>query len=71
LIKQIVSRAERDFAARQGFQPQEYFVYFKAKNRSIAAKDPQLRRQAVLEMGPIKKGAGRMSHSPRYSSRFA
>jgi len=30
----------RDFFARQGDLMQEYFVYFKEKQRSMAGKDP-------------------------------
>ena len=34
------SSSPRDFGSRQGSEPQEYFVYFKAPNRRIGAKDP-------------------------------
>jgi len=46
-------------------------LYFKGLNCAVAVKDPQNRRQAVQETCPSKKGAGRISHSPRCSSRFA
>ena len=70
-MEQIVVGAARDFDTSQSSGPQEYFVYFKGLNCRIGAKDPQIRRQAVQETCPSKKGAGRISHSPRCSSRFA
>ena len=70
-MEQIVGGAARDFVANESSGPQEYFVYFKGLNCAVAAKDPQNRLQAVQETCPSKKGAGRISHSPRCSSRFA
>ena len=70
-MEQIVDGAARDFAAGQRFGPKEYFVYFEGQICGIASKDPQNRQRAVQETCPRKKGAGRISHSPRYSSRFA
>jgi len=70
-MEQIVDGAARDFIANESSGPQEYFVYFKGLNCAVSVKDPQNRRQAVQETCPSKKGAGRISHSPRCSSRFA
>ena len=70
-MEQIVAGAARDFGARQRFEPTEYFVYFEGQICGIVTKDPQNRQQAVQETCPLKKGAGRISHSPRCSSRFA
>ena len=39
--------------------------------RRIGEKDPLIRRSAIVRRCPTKKGAGRMFHSPRCSSRFA
>jgi hypothetical protein len=51
-MEQIVDGAARDFAARQRFDPQEYFVYFKGQICGIASKDPQNRHRAVQETRP-------------------
>ena len=70
-MEQIVDGAARDFVARQRLGPKEYFVYSEGQICGIASKDPQNRQRAVQETCPLKKGAGRISHSPRCSSRFA
>ena len=70
-MEQIVVGAARDFDTSQSSDPKECFVHFEGLNCGIVAKDPQIRQQAVQETCPLKKGAGRIFHSPRYSSRFA
>ena len=46
-------------------------MYFKAVKRTAVEKDPLSDGNAYQEFTPIKKGAGRIKHSPRMDSRFA
>ena len=49
----------------------EYFVYFEITYCTAGIKDPSRDGKMLQECAPHKKGAGRMFHSPRCSSRFA
>ena len=64
-------RSARDLDTGQGLEPKGYFVYLEATNRRIGRGNPLKGNDTPPEDSPTKKGAGRMLHSPRCSSRFA
>jgi len=58
--KEIGKWSAGNFAADEGLESQEYFVYFKIPNRTSAVKEPLSIGKSFQEYANIKKGAGRM-----------
>ena len=63
--------AARDFGTAEKSESPEYFVYSKTTICTDVTKDPALDGKALQEFAPQKREAGRILHSPRFSSRFA
>jgi len=56
--KWIARPSARDFDTNEGFESQEYFVYFKIQNRTVGTKDPLRGGKAFQEYPQLKRERG-------------